>query len=168
MLESLLKSLNIDPLVLLLNGVLFLLLLAVLNVLFWKPMMLHLDRRRTDIANAYKTVEDTRREMENLRGEYQARLARIEAEARGRIQQTVRDAQRQREEMIAEARAQAEEIVRQGAQSIEQEREQTLAAMRDTLDDVALEVLAKATGAPPDPAQRRLVDEYVAQHVLRS
>lgn len=168
MLESLLKSLNIDPLVLLLNGVLFLVLLAILNALFWKPMMQHLDRRRADIANAYKTVEDTRREMENLRAEYQSRLARIEAEARGRIQETVRDAQRQREEMIAQARAQAEEIVRQGAQSIEQEREQTLHAMRDTLDDVALDVLTKATGAAPDPAQRRLVDEYVAQNVLRS
>ena len=89
--DQLLKSLNIDPVVLLLNGVLFLVLLAILNAIFWKPMMKHLDARKAEISDAYKAVDDTRREMENLRTEYQGRLANIEAEARGRIQSTVRD-----------------------------------------------------------------------------
>jgi F-type H+-transporting ATPase subunit b len=165
---DLLKSLNIEPMVLLLNGVVFLLLLAILNAIFWKPMMRHLEGRRHQIADAYKTVEETRREMENLRAEYQGRLAKIEADARGRIQQTVRDAQAQREQMIAEARGQAEQIMAEGARNIQHERDQTLAGMRDTLDDVALEVLTKATGMSGDGTRRKLVDEYIANNVLRS
>src|SRR2546429_3877777 len=34
--------------------------------IFWKPVLKHLDRRKEDIANAYRTVDETRREMENL------------------------------------------------------------------------------------------------------
>jgi F-type H+-transporting ATPase subunit b len=165
---DILKSLGIEPLVMLLNGVLFLVLLAILNAIFWKPMMKHLDARKETISGAYKAVDDTRREMENLRTEYQGRLAVIEAEARGRIQQTVRDAQQQRESMIAEARSQAEEIMREGAESLEQERQQTLAGMRSTLDDVAIQALGKAIHAAPDSAQRKHVDQYIAEHLLKS
>jgi F-type H+-transporting ATPase subunit b len=167
-LEGILKSLNIDPVVMLWNGILFLVTLAILNVVFWQPILRHLEQRKDHIADAYKTVDDTRREMEDLRGEYQTRLARIEADARGQIQQTVREAQSQREAMIAQARAQAEQISQQGVQNIAREKEETLANMRETLDDVALEALTKATGLSTDPVQRKLVDEYIAQNVLRS
>jgi F-type H+-transporting ATPase subunit b len=167
-LETLLHSLNIDPTIMLMNGVLFLILLFILNAMFWKPMMAHLEQRKHDIQNAYKTVDDTRQEMERLRAEYQARLNQIEAEARGQIQDTVRDAQAQREQMIAQARAESEAIMAEGAASLAKEREQTLAGMRATLDQTALSALGKALGAPTGPAQQKLVDEYIASKVLRS
>jgi len=165
--DQLLKALNIDPMLLLLNGVLFLVLLAILNGIFWKPIMQHLEKRRHQIDDAYRTVDSTRREMESLRAEYQSRLAAIEAEARGRIQQTVRDAQDQRERIIAEARGQAEATVREGGVSIEAEMRQTLALMRGNLDAVAASTLSRATGMAADDAQKRLVDQFVAEHVSR-
>ena len=167
-LNTLLESLRIDPWILLINGVLFLILLQVLSAIFWKPMMKHLDSRRDEITHAYQTVEDTRREMENLRADYQTRLAQIESEARGRIQSTVREAQRRREEMIAEARGRAEETIKQGLQNMEREQSQAVISMREDLDDVALNVLARALNAPSDPAHRKLVDEYIAEKVLKS
>ncbi len=166
MLQTLLQSLNIDPLVLLMNGALFLVTLGILNFVFWKPMMRHLDRRKEDISNAYRTVEEARHELDALRQEYQGRLARIESEARGRIQQTVREAQVERDRMIAEARARAEETMRQGAAAIEQEKQQATIAMHPTLDDIALQALTRATGAPSSAQQRELVDEYIAQNVV--
>ena len=167
-LNTLLESLRIDPWILLINGVMFLILLQVMSAIFWKPMMKHLDGRRDEITHAYQAVENTRREMENLRADYQGRLAQIEAEARGRIQTTVRDAQRQREEMIAEARAQAEETLKQGLQIIEEEKSQAAVNMRENLDDVAVSALAKALNTQPEPAHRKLVDEYIAEKVLKS
>ncbi len=165
---DLLQSLKIDPSILLINGILFLVLVQIMSRLFWKPMMEHLDRRKQDIAHAYKTVDDTRREMENLRGEYQARLAQIEAEARGRIQETVRDAQKQREALIAEARAQSEATIRTGAESIEQEKAQAVASMRENLDEVAETALAKALGVPAATDQKKLIDDYISREVLKS
>ena len=168
MLDTLLKTLNIDPMIMLLNGVVFLVLLFILNQIFWKPMMKHLESRKQETSDAYKAIDDTHRELDRLRTEYQGRLAKIEAEARGRIQETVKDAQSQREAMIAEARSKTEALMQEGAKSIEAEKIQTLASMRGTLDTVALSALSKATGAEADPAQRKLVDEYISQHVAQS
>jgi F-type H+-transporting ATPase subunit b len=166
--RALTEPLNIDPLVLLMNGILFLVLLQVMSRLFWKPMMKHLESRKEEISKAYTTVDQTRREMDNLRSEYQGRLAAIEAEARGRIQETVLDAQHQREKMIADARAEAEITIKAGATAIEQEKVQTVISMREQLDDVAEQALARALGVPADAAQKKLVDDYIATKVVRS
>jgi F-type H+-transporting ATPase subunit b len=163
--EALTKPLNIDPFILLANGILFLVLLQIMSRLFWKPMMDHLDRRKEQITNAYRTVDDTRREMENLRSEYQGRIAEIEAEARGRIQETVLQAQRQREEMLARARAEAETAIRRGDEEIEKEKAFAIVSMQGQLGEVASDTLAKALGALPDAAQRRLVEEHIAQQI---
>jgi F-type H+-transporting ATPase subunit b len=168
MLDAILKSLNIDPTIMLYNGALFIALFVVLNQVYWKRMMKHLDSRRAEIANAYQTVEDSRHEMENLRTEYQGRMAKIEADARARIQQTVRDAQAQREAILAEARSQSEAIQQEGMDNISREREQALHDMERRLADVATHALEKVIGSAPDPAQKRLVEQYITETVARS
>ncbi len=162
MLDSLLKSLAIDPRVLALNGATFLILLFVMNRVFWQPMLKRLESRRSNIRKAYDKVEETRTELERLRSEYEARLAQIEAEAHSRIQQTVRDAQAAREEMLAEARMTAEKMSKEGLAEIEAEHASVRAEMLDTLNRVAVQALARAQGAPADDQQRALVREYLS------
>ncbi len=168
MLDTLLKSLNIDPMVILLNGVLFLVLLFILDKSFWKPMLTHLDNRKKEVTSAYQAIDNTRTELEKLRAEYQVRLNGIEAEARGQIQTTVRDAQAQREAMIAAAREQSEQMVKDGTVAILKESDESLAAMRGSLDTVASDTLAKALGIPVKDSQRKLVDEYIAKQTARN
>jgi F-type H+-transporting ATPase subunit b len=168
MLDAILKSLNIDPTIMLYNGALFIALFLILNQVYWKRMMKHLDNRRAEIAHAYQTVEDSRHEMENLRTEYQGRMAKIEADARARIQQTVRDAQAQREAILAEARARSEAIQQEGMAAIAQEREKALHDMERRLADVAAHAIEKVIGSAPDPAQKRLVEQYISETVARS
>lgn len=165
MLETLLKSLSIDPIVMALNAGLFIILLVFMNKVFWKPVTDHLERRKDEIAGAYDAVDRAKVEMERLREDYGKRLDQIEAEARQRIQQTVREAQAQREKALAEASAAADQILAQGAAEIAAERQETLVSLREKMDDVALAALEKATGAPTDSDQRALVDAYVARRV---
>jgi F-type H+-transporting ATPase subunit b len=162
MLDSLLKSLNIDPRVMALNAAAFLILLFVMNRVFWQPMLKHLDGRRQRIKDAYGSVDATRREMERLRAEYEAKLADIEAQAHSRIQQTVREAQAAREAMLAEARQTAEQMSRDGLEQIRAEHDSVRAEMIETLNRVAVQALARAQGAPPDEQQQTLVREYLA------
>lgn len=163
---ELLQTLNIDPRILLFNIVLFLVLLHVLDRMYWRPVTKKLEERRQSISDAYRTVEEARQEMESLRVEYEGRLARIEADARARIQQTVKEAQAQREQLLADARRQAEEIVAAGMHSIREESERTSREMREMLDDAALEVYSRVVGSTPGPRQRALVDEYIAREVV--
>ncbi len=166
--KDLLDSLKIDPMVLGLNIVLFLAVVIILDRLFWKPMMRHLDGRKDRISDAYRTVDETRKEMERLRTDYQARLTEIEAEARGRIQETVRDAQHQREQMVAEARAQAERVLAESAHEIEREQAQTAVTIRGGLSKVAAGALASVIGIPANAVQLQLVEEHIAKKSGRS
>jgi F-type H+-transporting ATPase subunit b len=166
--DTLLKSLNIAPQILLYNGILFIALLIVMDRLFWKKVMSHLEKRKRDIANAYETVDATRRELDDLQHEYQGRIAHIEGDARARIQQTVREAQTQREQILAEAHKQAEEASRQGDQQIASEHDEAAAAMRNRLADVALEAIEKVTGEKPVEERRSLVQSYITREITRS
>lgn len=168
MFDTIRESLAIDLRVLLLNGAAFLVLLFVMDRLFWKPVMQHLKKREENIQAAYNKVDATREEMETLRNEYQTRLDGIEAEARARIQATLKDAQKARDDVLADARAVAERILREGAEQIEADRLAALEAAESRLEQAALEALGKAQGEPPDDEQRRRVREYIRSRVQRN
>jgi F-type H+-transporting ATPase subunit b len=168
MLDTLLNSLGINPMVLLLNGITFLVLLTLLNALFWKPMARHLDARRSEIESGYAVVDRTREEIEALRAEYQSRINVIEADARARILDTVKDAQAQREAALAAARADVEAALQSGLAAIEQDRARAAEGIRTNLAEVALNAVSKATGAPGTPVHKQLIDEYIRQSAGRS
>lgn len=161
MFDTILESLAIDLRVLLLNAGAFLILLVLMDRIFWKPIMRHLDQRNKRIKDAYGTVETTRAEMERLRADYEERVAAIEADARSRIQATLQAAQRVREAVIAEARAEAERIAREGQEKTEADRLAARAAAEERLERAAMEALGKAQGEPPDENQRQLIREYI-------
>ena|ERR1051326_2089730 len=167
--DAILHGLKIDPTVLLMQIVVFILLLVIMNVLFWKPMLAHLGARSQSIAGAYKTVEDTRHEMENLRTDYLARIAQVEAEARAHIQTAIRQAQAERERLIAEARKQSEDTIAQGIAEMEREKTEALESLRSHMTDLALSAVNKALGNAADPETLRAsIMEKVAQNAFRN
>ena len=117
--ESIIKSLSFDWKYCLAQIVLFIVLCLVLNQVYWKPMLAHLAKRDKRIKDAHDTVERIRHEMETLRADYQARIIKIEGEARTHIQQAIKEAQTERERILTEARAQAEAALQQGVQAME-------------------------------------------------
>ncbi len=160
---EILNALNINPVLLALNIVLFLVLLAILNVMFWKPIMNQLEKRKRSIEDAHKEVDRTQREMESLRDEYRANLAKIESDARARIQQAVHEAQQERERILTEARTQSEEIKRQGEETLREESDAAMRKMMSTLDQLSLRTLDSILGSGDGGGRSTLVQEYIAK-----
>ena len=160
--ESIIKSLSFDWRFFLAQIVLFIALCLIMNVVFWKPMLAHLARRDQKIKDAYDTVEDIRHEMEALKSDYQARIIKIESEARSHIQQAIKEAQSERERILAEAKAHAESTIHQGADSMEREKTEALTSLRERMIGIALGAVEKAVGATADPrALRRSIEQGV-------
>jgi F-type H+-transporting ATPase subunit b len=153
--ESIIKSLSFDWRFFLAQIVLFIVLTIVLNQIFWKPLLAHLARRDQSIKDAYKTVDDTRHEMEALRADYQARIIKIEGEARVHIQQAIKEAQTERERILTEAREQAEATIRQGVEAMEREKAEALTDLRERMVGIAVAAVGKALGSTDDPAALR-------------
>jgi F-type H+-transporting ATPase subunit b len=161
--QDLLKSLNFNTTIFLMQVVLFIALWIAMNHLFWKPMLKHLGNRDQSIKDAYKSVEDTRHEMERLRSDYQVRITQIEADARARIQTAIREAQSERERLLAEAREQADAAIKKGVADMEREKNEALASLHERMTGLALNAVAKALGSVGDPATlRRSIEEHIA------
>jgi len=161
--ESIIKSLSFDWRYCLAQIVLFIVLCLVLNAVYWKPMLAHLAKRDKTIKDAYDSVEGIRRDMETLRADYQARIIKIEGEARTHIQQAIKEAQAERERILTEARAQAEATLQQGVQAMESEKAEALTSLRERMVAIALGSVDKALGRSVDPGTlRKTIEQHVA------
>jgi F-type H+-transporting ATPase subunit b len=151
-LKSVAEGLKFDPVVYGLQLVLFIVLLLVMNALYWKPVLAHLKRRDKEITDAYLQRDRLQHEMEQLRADYLARLAEVEADARSRIQAAVKDAQTERERILAEARATAEETLRAGVANLEKETADALQSLRGNMVGLASDATSTALGNAVDAA----------------
>lgn len=168
MLDSISQSLNLDWTALLLNAGVFVVLLIIMDRIFWKPIMAHIAKRNQRIADAYQAVDAARQEMEQLRGEYQLRIATVDAEARTKIQQTLKTAQATREALLAEARATTEQLKAEAQVQLEKDRADARASTEAGLANAATEALARAQGVAADQPQVNLIQQYIRSGAERN
>lgn len=89
----------------------FLLLVWVLKRLFWKPVLGALEARRQKIEASLLQIENSRKEMEGLRSDYEKRLEKIEEEARAKLQSAIDDGRRISREIQDKAREDAKNVL---------------------------------------------------------
>jgi F-type H+-transporting ATPase subunit b len=152
--ESIIKSLSFDYRFFFAQIVLFIVLTLVMNEVFWKPMLKHLAKRDQSIKDAYDTVDGMRQDMEELRAEYQARIIKVESEARSHIQQAIKEAQTERERILSD---------HQGITAMEKEKAEALTGLRQRMVAIATGAVEKALGKTADPrALRRSIERGIA------
>jgi len=157
-----LEQLGITPALLLTQVIGFLILLWLLNRFMFKPIFGILDQRQADIKATYDQLDDDRARMEQTRRQYEQRLAGIEAEAREKIQDAVKEAQALRDNLVADARNQAEAIVVQGRSENERERQAAFLEMRRQIVSLAMTAAGKVVGESlTDARQTKMVDDFI-------
>lgn len=161
---SIMEALEIVPKTILVTIVGFLLLFLLLKKFLWLPLAAFLDSRKDDIQQTYDKVDETRRNMESLKADYEQRLANIEAEARAQTQAAVKEAQAMRETILAEARQQADKILTDTRQTLVFDREQMMAQLKAQVVDITLLATEKLLSQKVDDAEdRKLVADFIEQ-----
>ncbi len=156
-------SLGIDTQAILISIVGFLILMFVLVKYAFGPLFNLLEARQKHIQGNIDEAQARRDEMVRLQREYEDRLAKIEDEARDKIQAAVKDAQAARDEILAKAKADSEAIVLRGQQEIEQERRKVLIEMRDQVANLAIGAASRVVKTNLDgPNHARLIDDVIA------
>jgi F-type H+-transporting ATPase subunit b len=158
-----LESLNIDPILVGVNIVGFLILLAICNKLVFNPILKVLDERAGDINATYDKLDEDRAEMNNLKTDYEARLDSVEAEGREKIQTAVKEAQATRDTIVTDANNRAKDIVSKAEQEAERERREGLFLMRQQIVDLAMGATGKVLGESLDTKkQSQLIDDFIS------
>jgi F-type H+-transporting ATPase subunit b len=114
---ELLKSLSANEIVA--QVLSFLLLLTLLRIFAWKKLLKLLDDRRERIASEFRKIEETQSAVEKLKDDYGKRLAGIEAESRGKIQEAISEGKKVSQEIRDEARQEARTILEKARENIE-------------------------------------------------
>ncbi len=157
------EALKFSPTVFVFQIVLFLLLLQVMNQVFWKPMLGHLQTRKSDTEAQYAARDDLQVRMERLRAEYQESIARIEAEARASIAKAIHETQLERDRILMEARQAADQAIKIGIETAEAERNSTLELLRPQVASAAMSVAGEALGAAVSAEKLRThIEAHVA------
>lgn len=159
---GLLQQLGIEPKVLLIQIVGFVLLYLLLKRFLFGPIGNLLRQREEEIQSTFRQIEADQAAAERARTELEQRLTRIETEARERMQAVLREAQALREEILSEAHKQAETIVENGRQEIEREKQKALVELREEMANLTILAAGKILGEALDrDRHRRLIEEFI-------
>jgi F-type H+-transporting ATPase subunit b len=123
-----------------------------------------LDRRQRAIEESIEASERTRREAEQLLGEYRERLSDARGQADEIVARARRTAEAQQEEALGAARKRREEMLEQTRREIQAETRRAIQEIRSEVADLTVLATEKVTRKSLDEAdQRRLVEEAVAE-----
>ena len=158
-LRELLHELHIDPPVILVNIIGFLILLGLMRRFFFGPISQFLAQRRQEVAESIdQAAADRQQAGEELAG-IRSRQDQMMAEAQQEANQARQQADLQADEVVNQARQQALERQQQAEAQIREQQAQALAQARDELAALSVEFAERVLRESLDePRQQELLE----------
>ena len=145
----------------------FVILLWLLRRFAWRPLLAILDERRRHIETTLQDVASKKTELERLQADYAQRLAKIDDEARVKIQQAILEGKRIAIEVQEEARVQARTILAKSKETVELELAKAKVTLRDQLADMTVEAVERVLQQKLDPKTDRALVESALDELER-
>jgi len=145
----------------------FIVLLWLLRRFAWRPLLAILDERRRHIETTLQDVAQRKTELEHLQEDYAQRLAKIDGEARVKIQQAVLEGKRIAIEVQEQARAQAQAILAKSKETVELELAKAKVTLRDQIADMTVEAVERVLQQKLDPKTDRALVESTLDELER-
>ena len=155
---------NVDPIQILFHAIGFLILLVILRKFVWGSLQGMLDARTEKIAGEFRSIDQTKQDLENLKKQYQASLEKIEDESRAKIQAAVNEGRRVAEEIEKLARTNAEQTLEKTKEAVAQEIAKARAELRDQVVDLAIQATHKILRQHLDEeTDRRMIEAFIRE-----
>ena len=140
----------------------FLILLWLLRRFAWKPLLAILDQRRAHIEEEFSKIAHAKTELSLLQDEYGRRLAKIDEEARVKIQQAILEGKQIAIEVQEQARAQAQGVMTKAKETVELELAKAKVTLRDEVAAMTMEAVERVLRQKLDAkTDRHVVDEVL-------
>jgi len=142
----------------------FLIGLAVLWRIAYKPITGIFKQRADKIGADLVSAEKARRDMERLKADYEAQMAKLADETQKMMNKAVKDAESIRDEIVNGAKDQGQAILARAAEQIGFERQKAVKELRRQVLEISLLVAEKTIGETiNEDLQRRLIDQLFSQ-----
>ncbi|MDX2229699.1 MAG: F0F1 ATP synthase subunit B' [Leptolyngbyaceae cyanobacterium bins.349] len=129
-----------------LMAVQFLVLVAILNAVFYKPLTKAIEDRNDYIRRNQVEAQERLSKAENLAKQYEAELA----DTRKQSQATIAEAQAEAQKIVAAKIAEAQEQARlqreQAQRELDQQKQEAMSALEQEVDSLSRQILGKLLG----------------------
>lgn len=142
----------------------FLILLALLGKLGWKPITEALAKREKAINDAVEQAERARSEAQQMIADNRAAMARAEAEAQDLLRESREYAEKVRGEAVEKADVEARQLIERARAEIERSKKEALNQLRAEVANLAVNASEKILKEQIDEERgHRLVESYLAE-----
>jgi len=139
-----------------------LIMFLILKKFLFKPVQAIVAQRQSQVDKLYGDAEKDRADAQDMKEEYEARLATAREEADGLVRNAVATAQRKSDAIVSEASQQASRIKQKAEEEINQERRQMLQGVRSEISDIAVSIASKVVEREVQKQDHEnFVDEFI-------
>lgn len=140
----------------------FLILVAILAKLAWKPLTRAIEDRKAKIENDLAGAEREKTAAEQLRAEYQQQLADARTQAQVILEKATKLAEQTKDQILEEARAENARLLKAAQEQIAIERDRALAEMRSEVVFLSVAAASKIIGQNLDAgANAKIVADFI-------
>ena len=129
-----------------LMAVQFLILVAVLNVIFYKPLSKSIDDREDYIRSTQVAAKERLAKAQQLAQEYEQKLGETRKQSQSVIAAAQADAQKIGSAKVAEAQKEAQVAREKAGQEIEQQKQEAMRSLEQQVDSLSRQILEKLLG----------------------
>ncbi|MDD2217815.1 MAG: F0F1 ATP synthase subunit B [Eubacteriales bacterium] len=144
----------------------FLILMAILTKLFYKPFLELLDNRQKAIKDSFANAEAVNRRADEKLDAYNKRIANVEQEGREIIAKSKHRADEQAKRIAEDAEEKAASLLKNARNEIEREKVSALAEVREQISMLALlaaeKILEKEISKDPE-GHGKIIDNVLEQ-----
>lgn len=135
---------------------------AILKKFLFKPVKQMIDDRQQEIDNLYADADNSKKQAEELRQQYDAKMKNAVAEGEQIIRTATRQAQDREEAILQDAQAKAARTMERAQEQIELEKKQAMNSLKDQVSDMALGIASAVLQEDIDSKKHaRLIDSFI-------
>ena len=143
-----------------------LLLFLLLKHFLFKPVQNVLNARQAEIDKTYAEADAAQTRAEELRDEYEKRIADAKTEAADITKAANQKAQAHYDEVVLEAKADAARLMEKAEAQIEQEKKKAMNELKDEISGIAVDIASKVVEREIDEKDHEaLISEIGRAHV---
>ena len=115
----------------------------ILKRFLFKPVQKVMDAREAQVSKIYADADESRDSANQMKQEYEKRLASARKEADDLIRTATQNAQRRSDQIVTEAKEQAGHVKRKAQEEIDLQKQQMLRDVRGEISGLAVDIASK-------------------------
>ena len=142
MLNEFEQFIGVNPLTMIFAWINLIILYFILKKLVFKRIKGMIDSRQNEIDGMYSDAESSVKDANEMKAEYEAKIAAADAECDEMLRGAVRRAQLREEEILRDANDKAARTLARAEEQIELERRNAINEVKDEISGMALDIAA--------------------------